>query len=49
MSIVYPFCTKCEGLLNIRFNDNFCLDFYCDKNENHKGEKLFFTTFENFI
>ena len=48
MSIIYPFCTKCEGLLIIKFNDNFTLDFYCDKNENHKGEKLYFTTFEKF-
>ena len=48
MSIIYPSCTKCEGLLNIVFNNNLYLDFYCDKNENHKGEKIFYPTFEKF-
>jgi len=48
MSIVYPSCKKCDGLLNIEFNNNLYLDFYCDKNENHKGEKIFFPTFEKF-
>ena len=48
MSIIYPSCTKCEGMLNIRFNNNLYIDFYCDKNENHKGEKIFFPTFEKF-
>ena len=48
MSIVCPSCTKCDGLLNIVFNSNFYLDFYCDKNENHKGKKIFFTTFEKY-
>ena len=48
MSIVYPSCTKCGGLLNIVFNNNLYLDFYCDKNENHKGEKIFFPTFEKY-
>ena len=48
MSIIYPSCTKCEGLLNIVFNNNLYLDFYCDKNENHKGEKIFFPTFEKY-
>ena len=48
MSIIYPFCSKCEGLINIKFNDNLYLDFYCDKNKNHKGEKLYYSTFEKF-
>jgi len=48
MSIIYPSCPKCEGLLNIKFNNNLYLDLYCDKNENHKGEKIFFPTFERF-
>ena len=48
MSIIYPSCAKCKGLLNIRFNNNLYLDFYCDQNENHKGEKIFFPTFDNF-
>ena len=48
MSIIYPSCAKCKGLLNIKFNNNLYLDFYCDQNENHKGEKIFFPTFENF-
>ena len=48
MSIIYPLCPKCEGLINIRFNNNLYLDFYCDKNENHKGEKIFFPTFSKF-
>ena len=48
MSIVCPSCTKCDGLLNIVFNNNLYLDFYCDKNENHKGEKIFFPTFEKY-
>jgi len=48
MSIIYPSCTKCEGMLNIKFNNNLYLDFCCDKNENHKGEQIFFPTFEKF-
>ena len=48
MSIIYPFCPKCEGLLNIEFNNSLYLDCYCDKCENHKGEKIFFPTFEKF-
>ena len=26
MSIVYPSCAKCKGLLNLRFNNNLYLD-----------------------
>ena len=48
MSIIYPSCAKCEGLLNLVFSNNLYLDFYCDKNENHKGEKIFFPTFEKY-
>ena len=48
MSIFCPSCSKCEGLLNIIFNNNLYLDFYCDKNENHKGEKIYFPTFEKY-
>ena len=41
MSIFCPSCAKCDGLLNIVLHDDLYLDFYCDKNENHKGEKIF--------
>ena len=33
----YPKCKEigCNGLLNIKFNDIFTLEFECDKNKNH--------------
>jgi len=48
MSIFCPSCVKCDGLLNIVLHEDLYLDFYCDKNENHKGEKIYFPTFEKY-
>ena len=44
-----PYCKEklCKGLLKIKINDNFTVDFECDKNVNHKGKKIFFKNFEN--
>ena len=47
----YPFCRVpgCNGVLGIRINDNdFSLDYECDKNENHYGQNIYFKTFERF-
>ena len=50
MSIYYPFCREkdCNGLLKIKFNDDLTLDYECEKNKDHKGKKIYFTTFERF-
>ena len=46
----YPSCKEkdCGGILKITINDNFSLDYECKKNENHKRNKIYFKTFENF-
>ncbi len=46
----YPCCKdkRCDGILKIKINDNYSVDFECDKNENHKKKNLFFKTFERF-
>ena len=46
----YPHCNEneCNGLLNIKFNDNFTLDFICDKDSSHKKSNIFFKTFERY-
>ena len=47
----YPYCReqRCNGILNIKFDDNnFSVTYECDKNKNHKGKKIFFKTFERF-
>ena len=46
----YPSCrTKnCNGILKFNINKNFSLDYKCEKNEDHKDEKIYFKTFERF-
>ena len=46
----YPSCRErgCNGLLKIIINDNFTIDYECDKNGEHKGKNIFFKTFELF-
>ena len=47
----YPSCknNNCDGVLKIKINnDNFSLDYECEKNKNHKGKNIYFKTFERF-
>ena len=48
--IYYPFCNEkdCDGILSITINDNFSINYQCDKNENHKNNNIYFKTFERF-
>ena len=46
----YPICKEvgCNGLLNIKFNNNYSLDCFCDKNVDHQLYDVYFKTFERF-
>ena len=46
----FPCCYKigCKGLLDLKFNDNFTLDFICDKNNCHRRSNIYFKTLERF-
>ena len=46
----YPFCRQnnCGGVLKIKINDNFSIDYECEKNMEHKGKNIYFKTFERF-
>lgn len=46
----YPFCNEvgCDGILSVKLNDDFSLDYQCSKNEKHKKKKIFYKTFERF-
>ena len=46
----YPYCKEvgCDGVLSVKFNDDFSLDYICDKNEGHQKKKIYFKTFEEF-
>lgn len=47
----YPSCKKCNcnGVLLIKFiNDNFSLDYECEKNKEHQEKNIYFNTFERF-
>ena len=46
----YPYCKEegCDGILSVKFNDDFSLDYSCDKNENHQKKRIFYKTFERF-
>ena len=49
--IYYPCCREigCEGILKILFNpDNFTINYECEKNEKHKGERIYYDTFDKF-
>ena len=46
----YPFCKDvgCDGILSVKLNDDFSLDYQCSKNEKHKKNRIFYKTFERF-
>ena len=46
----YPFCKEkgCNGLLKIKINEDFSLNYQCEKNKNHKKKTIYFKTFERF-
>ena len=46
----YPFCKEvgCDGILSVKLNDDFSLDYQCSKNEKHKKNRIFYKTFERF-
>ena len=46
----YPCCREsgCKGILKIKINEDFSIDYECDKNKNHKKRRIFFKTFERF-
>ena len=46
----YPYCREkgCDGVLSVKFKDNFSLNYICDKNEKHQKKKIYFKTFEKF-
>ena len=48
--LYYPYCkeNKCNGELKIKFNNSFTLDYECEKNNEHKGNNIYFKTFERF-
>ena len=50
LNYYYPYCKQicCDGVLQIKINDDFTVDYECDKNKNHKGERIFFKVFERF-
>ena len=44
----YPKCkiNNCDGILRFKINNNFTIDYQCDKNQEHKGN---IKTFERFF
>ena len=48
--IYYPSCniTGCDGVLKFKINDNFRINYECDKNINHKRKNICIKTFERF-
>ena len=48
--IYYPSCNEigCDGVLKFKINDNFRINYECDKNIEHKGENICLKTFERF-
>ena len=46
----YPFCKEvgCDGILSVKLNEDFSLDYQCSKNEKHKKNRIFYKTFERF-
>ena len=49
-SFIYPFCREkgCYGVLKININEDFSINYQCDKNKNHKKKTIYFKTFERF-
>jgi len=50
MKFYYPYCKEegCEGILSIKLNKDFSLNYQCDKNEKHQKNRIFYKTFERF-
>ena len=46
----YPFCKEvnCGGVLQIKINDNFSIDYECSKTPEHNKTNIYFKTFERF-
>ena len=47
----YPSCKNdnCDGAVNIEINqNNFSLDYVCEKNKEHNGKNIYFKMFERF-
>ena len=46
----YPFCKEinCGGVLQIKINNNFSIDYECSKNPEHNKKNIYFKTFERF-
>ena len=46
----YPFCKEinCGGVLKIKINNNFSIDYECSKNPEHNKKNIYFKTFERF-
>ena len=46
----YPFCKEnnCGGILQIKINNNFSIDYECSKNPEHNKKNIYFKTFERF-
>ena len=46
----YPYCREhnCDGVLEIKINDNFSIDSICDKSNNHQNKNIYFKTFERY-
>ena len=46
----YPYCKEngCDGVLSVKFNNDFSIDYICDKNKKHQKKRIFFKTFERF-
>ena len=47
----YPCCPiiDCQGVLWIKYiNENFSIDYECEKNKDHKGFNIYFETFDKY-
>jgi len=46
----YPYCKEegCDGILSVKLNDDFSLDYKCDKNEKHQKKRIYCKAFERF-
>ena len=47
----YPYCVEkdCDGILKIKINDNYTIDYECEKNKNHLRNKISFNNFEKYF
>ena len=47
----YPCCKEkdCGGILRIEINqENYAINYKCEKNNNHQGKDIYFKTFETY-